>query len=189
MVALQRRLATFSVSRDGRIVAWDEEMALATGLSRERVLGRPCYECIGFHRVADGRGLCSADCAFLVGSRSFEPRLGREMVMVREETAVMTVVALQTGADEGSWSAVHALRFPEELTLLTPTEARVLAHLAEGRGTGEIAESLAIRRNTVRTHVRRLLEKLGARNRVEALSRLSGADLGEPPVERQPSRL
>ena len=54
---------------------------------------------------------------------------------------------------------------------LTPAESTVLAELAAGLSNKEIAARLGISPNTVKTHVARVLEKLGARRRTEAILR------------------
>ncbi len=54
---------------------------------------------------------------------------------------------------------------------LTPAETTVLAELAAGRSNKEIAARLGISPNTVKTHVARVLGKLGARRRTEAILR------------------
>jgi ATP/maltotriose-dependent transcriptional regulator MalT len=50
-------------------------------------------------------------------------------------------------------------------------ELEVLAHLAAGRSNKEIAQRLEVSPNTVKTHVARLFEKLGARRRTQAILR------------------
>ncbi len=52
---------------------------------------------------------------------------------------------------------------------LTEREAEVLALLADARSNGEIATALFIGEATVKTHVSRILQKLGARDRVQAV--------------------
>ncbi|WP_205814300.1 helix-turn-helix domain-containing protein, partial [Microbacterium sp. K35] len=52
---------------------------------------------------------------------------------------------------------------------LTEREAEVLALLADARSNGEIARALYIGEATVKTHVSRILQKLGARDRVQAV--------------------
>jgi DNA-binding NarL/FixJ family response regulator len=56
-------------------------------------------------------------------------------------------------------------------SILTKREMDVLECLAEGMTTAETAEALVISDNTVKTHVRHLLEKFGASNRAEAVSK------------------
>ncbi len=52
---------------------------------------------------------------------------------------------------------------------LTDREAEVLALLADARTNAEIATALFIGEATVKTHVSRILQKLGARDRVQAV--------------------
>jgi DNA-binding CsgD family transcriptional regulator len=51
---------------------------------------------------------------------------------------------------------------------LTPREQEVLALVAEGATNGQIAARLVITEDTAKSHVKRILRKLGAGNRVEA---------------------
>ncbi|MBU3065324.1 response regulator transcription factor [Nocardia sp. NEAU-G5] len=54
---------------------------------------------------------------------------------------------------------------------LTRREYEILRRVAMGETNPEIAAVLGLTRNTVKTYLQRALEKLGAHNRVEALSR------------------
>lgn len=54
---------------------------------------------------------------------------------------------------------------------LSERELEVLHELAAGRSNKEIAARLHVSPNTVKTHVARLFEKLGARRRTEAIRR------------------
>ena len=54
---------------------------------------------------------------------------------------------------------------------LTARECQILAQLASGQSNKELARSLAISPNTVKTHLARLYEKLEVRNRVEAIEK------------------
>lgn len=54
---------------------------------------------------------------------------------------------------------------------LSGREMEVLACLAQGKTTTQIASELFISENTVKTHVRHILEKLEASNRAEAVSK------------------
>lgn len=54
---------------------------------------------------------------------------------------------------------------------LSTREMEVLVCLAQGKTTAQIANELFISENTVKTHVRHILEKLEASNRAEAVSK------------------
>jgi two-component system, NarL family, response regulator LiaR len=72
---------------------------------------------------------------------------------------------------------------------LTPREWEVLDLLCAGRTVDQIADELVLARDTVRTHVKRLLRKLGAHSQAEAISIANGiratfaADGGDAPDE------
>jgi DNA-binding NarL/FixJ family response regulator len=65
---------------------------------------------------------------------------------------------------------------------LTPRELEILTLMARGRDNRAIAAELTVGYTTVRSHVQNIIEKLGARSRLEAVARAT--DLGIIGVER-----
>ncbi|WP_405011877.1 LuxR C-terminal-related transcriptional regulator [Kitasatospora sp. NBC_01539] len=93
----------------------------------------------------------------------------RAVARVRAGEVAVAVEVLQ-GAFE---ALLRPLPEPDDdavrlLRLLTRREVQVLGRIAEGEDTAAIAAGLGIASSTARTHVQRVLVKLGARSRLEA---------------------
>lgn len=65
---------------------------------------------------------------------------------------------------DGNPRAIEALK-------ISPRELTVLHELAAGKSNKQIAQSLHVSPNTVKTHVARLFEKLEAQRRTDAINR------------------
>jgi DNA-binding CsgD family transcriptional regulator len=70
-------------------------------------------------------------------------------------------------------SSARSIAVPDRdlLEELTRREREVLAMLADGETNARIAQRLVVTEDTVKTHVKHILRKLGARNRSQAVSR------------------
>ncbi|TKR27356.1 response regulator transcription factor [Cellulomonas hominis] len=90
------------------------------------------------------------------GDAVVSPRITRRML----ELFSRALPARGTRSDDG---------VDPRLAVLTPRELEVLRCVGEGRSNGEIAEQLQVSEATVKTHLARILPKLGARDRVQAV--------------------
>lgn len=78
--------------------------------------------------------------------------------------AGIRLAAPRKAAFAGNPQAVAALG-------ISPRELAVLAQIAAGKSNREIADALGVSPNTVKTHIARLFEKLGAVRRTDAIAR------------------
>ena len=89
--------------------------------------------------------------------------------VVRRVAAGETIPASAgTGTGEANQQLARKLR----QWALTRREYDILRRISMGETNPEIAEALGLTRNTVKTYAQSALNKLGARNRIEALNRL-----------------
>ncbi|WP_027860520.1 response regulator transcription factor [Marmoricola sp. URHB0036] len=110
-------------------------------------------------------------------------RAGASGFLLKDAPEERLITAIRVVADGGSLFAPSVTRRlieefsrrrapsrePEAFGSLTDRETEVLAHLARGESNAEIAAALFVTENTVKTHVARLLMKLGLRDRVQAV--------------------
>ncbi|MFI9782176.1 LuxR C-terminal-related transcriptional regulator [Kitasatospora sp. NPDC051984] len=93
----------------------------------------------------------------------------RAIARVRAGEAAVAVEVLRAAFEHLLWPVVEpddeAVRL---LRLLTRREVQVLGRIADGEDTAAIAAAMRIAPSTARTHVQRVLTKLGARSRLEA---------------------
>jgi DNA-binding CsgD family transcriptional regulator len=92
--------------------------------------------------------------------------------------------AVVTRSDPGNWypRSVPAAADPgdlsETIARLSPRELEVLGLMTQGLDNRQIAGELRIAYTTVRSHTRSLIDKLGARSRLDAVARAYRAGAG-----------
>ncbi len=84
--------------------------------------------------------------------------------------------------DEFARRPDHAapVQIPAQFSELTEREVDVLREMVRGRSNAEIGERLFISETTVKTHVNHILNKLGARDRIQAVVMAYDYGLVEP---------
>lgn len=89
-------------------------------------------------------------------------RLGLTLTKTREVTVIKEVPVPASSTFVRNDTQVAALR-------LTPRELEILEQIAGGKSTREIAATLFVSENTVKTHASRVYDKLGVSRRTQAV--------------------
>jgi DNA-binding NarL/FixJ family response regulator len=77
-------------------------------------------------------------------------------------------------------------RVPDTLDHLTDREIEVLRHVARGMSNAEVAGALHLSEATVKTHMTRVLAKLGLRDRAQAVVAAYESGLIQPGAPSAP---
>jgi DNA-binding NarL/FixJ family response regulator len=109
-------------------------------------------------------------------------RAGASGFLLKDAPEEQLVAGIKVVADGGSLFAPAVTRrlierfagtapreTPEVLSRLTPRELEVLRLIARGLANAEIAGELVVSEHTAKTHVAHILQKLDARDRVQAV--------------------
>ena len=96
---------------------------------------------------------------------------GAHGMLIKDAARGDLVHAVLAVARTGSLPTVVGGGEGEPRQVIAPREYDVLRRVALGQSNPEIAAAMDISRNTVKSYLRSVLHKLGARNRVEAIAR------------------
>ena len=106
--------------------------------------------------------LAAGACGYL--PKTFEPH----MILAAVRLMLSGAIYVPPDALGEAGSADGARDKPAGATALTPRELEVLRMLTKGSANKEIARAIGVAEVTVKLHTRRILEKLGVRNRAAA---------------------
>ena len=116
--------------------------------------------------------------ALLAGARGFVLKRARpEELLTAIRTVARTDALVFPDAIRRIVAGRRAVSEPAWSRRLTTREREVLAYVARGQTNAEIAESLVVSLETVKTHLRSLLTKSGTRHRTELVVRSYEAGL------------
>lgn len=133
---------------------------------------RPAVAVVVLGPVPNPRGIGAAFAAGASGYVRHDERIEgveRALAKARIGEAAISPQLLQGAFAE----LLNPMTEPDDecgrlLQALTPREVEVLVRVADGEGTGSIAEGMGIATSTARTHVQRVLMKLKVGSRLEA---------------------
>jgi len=190
----------YVTDRHCRIVFWNESACHILGFSSDEAVGRSCCELLEGCDAFGNRYCSPTCPIMQMATRDeivhqFDLRLhARDQSAVRVDIEILQL----KGATPGDFFLAHILRPIEESQLraipspeqagsppqavaardstdarvrkLTAREVEILAMLAAGRTTPEIAERLHISRVTARNHIQNILDKLEIHSKAEAVA-------------------
>jgi DNA-binding CsgD family transcriptional regulator len=100
----------------------------------------------------------------------FDAAAGSLRQMETPPTLAFTGPVLRAAQELGRERPAVKSRGTDRLTRLTAREREVLALLSSGATNSQLADRLTVAESTVKSHVKHILHKLGARNRAEAIA-------------------
>lgn len=181
----------FEVDPGNRISTWPEAARELFGHDARTALGRSWVELLGARDIAGNR-LCERGCALHAMGRAGETIGVFEIHVTLDGGITMRLLGRAEPRGNGGYLGLRVILWRErrrgslerrrgdeaplatlDIVSASPLSAReteVLRLLSRGQGVDEIAGRLGISAATVRNHAQRLLPKLGASNRAEAVS-------------------
>ena len=180
------------LNKSSSLTAHEQERLRAASYFTERVLARPAalaglgqiagmaherMDGSGYHRAIGGQAIplpariLAVACAL---HELLEARSGRTAYTLKQAAGMVRAEIAAGRFDQPSADAVLAAagagtrRRVAGPAGLTPRELEVLALVARGAATADIAEQLGISRKTAGTHIERIYAKTGASNRSTA---------------------
>lgn len=181
--------AAFAVDRQGVIVLWNSEAEKLLGYKADAAIGQRCWNLLS-GKDSYGNRYCCEFCPLREMTKRHESVHGFHLLLRTASNGrkKFQVSCLEIFDNPGNGLLLHICHTPDE-TLeypennhaaahrpaklqrhsLTNRECEVLALMAEGKTTREIASALCVSQATVRNHIQHTLDKLHVHNRLEAV--------------------
>ncbi len=163
------------------VVLMDVLMPVMDGIAATTIIRRelPETEVVALTSVLESDSVVGAVKAGAIGY------LLKDTQAMELRRAIKAAAAGQVQlSPQASAFLMHKVRMPETPEALTEREMAVLHLLAEGQSNKEIARALQVVEDTVKTHVRHILSKLGVQSRTQAV--LCAMRLGLISTEHRP---
>ena len=128
--------------------------------------------------------LCAGASGFLLKDVTAERLFDAVRVVAAGEALLAPAVTRRLISEFTRLQPVPDATPSAALTALTPRETEVLRLVAEGLSNPEVARRLVVTEETVKTHVSRILSKLGLRDRTQAVVAAYESGLVVPGRER-----
>jgi len=191
--ALSTDAAAFVVDLDQRVTRYNGLAARRLGAGRD-IRGLPCHV-VMTARFPEAAAVCRPNWSVITGARAGRPspdvtlpcascgaseRLQLSTMVIEDALGNASVLHLIRASAQRPVPPLPAASHAQEGTApvqLTERQREVLALLAEGYSPGQIADRLGIRPLTVRNHLQAAMERIGARNRLEAVLTALATDL------------
>lgn len=172
-----KEVVILRVDREGKAVTGSASAEGWVARSGSRL----CHQVVGA-RAIDGSPICTKSCAAEL-AQGKRPGHVSQLGVVRGEVVRLNchhvgdeaVVSVETTGQPA----------PAKRELLTPRELQVLALIARGQTTEDVAMQLGLRGNTVRTHVEHLCRRMGVRTRAQAVAVALATGQLKPESERE----
>jgi len=182
----------FAVDQEGCVVYWNPSVHALLGYSEKEVLGVPCHQVLKGMDVT-GQPVCKRRCVVAESLRNRHRVHSYDMSVRHKDGTRLWVnvgILFPDTRVTGEKIDIHVLRplhinqllerlallgaaaasAPEQVPALTKREREVLTFMAAGLTASAAARRLGLSPDTVRTHMKNILAKLGVHSKAEAVA-------------------